>query len=219
MAKRAKTLTKDVLVENYMNYVLTHGKRPHNVFDFSKSIGFEERDFYQIYSDFEQIEAHFFSDMFDYTLELIQKNENYQTYDASQKLSSFYFTFIEMATANRSFVKHLLQNEQMSLKNVMKFKPLREKYLIFVKQILDNPIKIDIQVLNKVQNKVLVEGAWAQFISIMAYWLKDQSAGFEKTDIYIEKTVKASFDVVYSVPFDSLIDFGKFLWKEKMMAK
>ena len=101
----------------------------------------------------------------------------------------------------------------------MKFKPLREKYLIFVKQILDNPIKIDIQVLNKVQNKVLVEGAWAQFISIMAYWLKDQSAGFEKTDIYIEKTVKASFDVVYSVPFDSLIDFGKFLWKEKMMAK
>jgi hypothetical protein len=157
--------------------------------------------------------------MFDYTLELIQKDENYQTYDASQKLSSFYFTFIEMATANRSFVKHLLQNEQMSLKNVMKFKPLREKYLIFVKQILDNPIKIDIQVLNKVQNKVLVEGAWAQFISIMAYWLKDQSAGFEKTDIYIEKTVKASFDVVYSVPFDSLIDFGKFLWKEKMMAK
>jgi hypothetical protein len=46
--------------------------------------------------------------------------------------------------------------------------------------------------------------------------MKDQSPGFEKTDIYIEKNVKASFDVVYSVPFDSLFDFGKFLWKEKM---
>lgn len=218
MAKKVKSLTKDVLVENYINYVLTHGKRPHNVFEFSKSIGYEERDFYQFYSDFEQIDRHFFGDMFDYTIELIQKNEDYKTYDASQKLSSFYFAFIEMATANRSFVKFLLQNGQMSIKNLETLKHLRLKYINFVKSILDNPLKIDIQAINKVQNKVLVEGAWAQFMSIMAFWLKDTSSNFEKTDIYIEKTVKASFDVVYSVPFDSLIDFGKFLWKEKMNA-
>jgi hypothetical protein len=216
MAKKSKSLTKDIIVEHYMQYVLTNGKRPHNVFEFSKNLGYDEASFYQIYSDFDQIEAHFFGDMFEYSLSLLSKTEEYENYDASQKLSSLYFTFFEMATANRSFVKYLLEGQNLSLKSMEKFKDLRQKFIPFINSILKNPIKIDVQALNKVQNKVLVEGAWAQFMSVFAYWMKDQSPGFEKTDIYIEKNVKASFDVVYSVPFDSLFDFGKFLWKEKM---
>ena len=35
----------------------------------------------------------------------------------------------------------------------------------------------------------------------------------EKTE---GKSVKAAFDMVYNVPIDSIVDFGKFIWKEKM---
>jgi hypothetical protein len=50
MAKKSKSLTKDIIVEHYMQYVLTNGKRPHNVFEFSKNLGYDEASFYQIYS-------------------------------------------------------------------------------------------------------------------------------------------------------------------------
>lgn len=216
MAKKAKSITKDVIVEQYMTFILTNGKKPHNVYEFTKHMGFEESSFYEFYSDFEQIETNFLGDMFDYSLSLIKKNDAYENYDASQKLSALYFTFIEMATANRSFIKYILDADRMSLKQLSKLKSLREKFLVYVNTILSNPIKLDIQSLNKVQNKVLVEGAWTQFISIIAFWINDKSSNFEKTDVYIEKTVNASFDVVYNVPFESLFDFGKFLWKEKM---
>lgn len=31
----------------------------------------------------------------------------------------------------------------------------------------------------------------------------------------IEKTVKATFDVLDTTPLESLLDLGKFVWKEK----
>jgi hypothetical protein len=50
----------------------------------------------------------------------------------------------------------------------------------------------------------------------LKFWLDDTSASFEKTDIFIEKSIKVSFDVIDTTPLKSIIDFGKFLFKEKM---
>jgi hypothetical protein len=53
----------------------------------------------------------------------------------------------------------------------------------------------------------------------LKFWLDDSSPAFEKTDIYIEKSVKATFELMNIAPIDSLIDFGKFLFKEKIQSK
>jgi translation initiation factor IF-3 len=49
---------------------------------------------------------------------------------------------------------------------------------------------------------------------LMKFWMEDKSTGFEKTDIFIEKAVKATFDLIENTPVQSLIDLGKFLYKE-----
>ena len=49
--------------------------------------------------------------------------------------------------------------------------------------------------------------------------MDDSSAAFEKTDIYIEKSVNATFELMNIAPIDSLIDFGKFIFKEKIYNK
>jgi hypothetical protein len=49
----------------------------------------------------------------------------------------------------------------------------------------------------------------------MRFWLDDSSASFEKTDIFIEKAVNASFDLIDIKPLKTVIDLGKFLFKEK----
>jgi len=50
----------------------------------------------------------------------------------------------------------------------------------------------------------------------LQFWLNDSSVAFEKTDIFIEKSVNTSFDIMATTPLKSMIDFGKFLYKEKM---
>ncbi|HBK82510.1 MAG TPA: heat-shock protein, partial [Flavobacterium sp.] len=43
----------------------------------------------------------------------------------------------------------------------------------------------------------------------------DTSKDFEKTDILIEKSVKAVLAVLDTTQIESVLDLGKFLWKEK----
>ena len=44
----------------------------------------------------------------------------------------------------------------------------------------------------------------------------DTSKSFEKTDIYIEKSVNTSFDIIDTTPINSLVDLGKFIFNEKL---
>ena len=70
--------------------------------------------------------------------------------------------------------------------------------------------------IQEIQRKALKESAWMQLLMTMKFWMDDTSASFEKTDVFIEKSVNTSFDVLQVTPLKSVIDLGKFLFKEKM---
>ena len=93
---------------------------------------------------------------------------------------------------------------------------LKKRFVLFI-QHLDIAL-IDLSQVNfeKIQNKSLQESAWLQLLFTMKFWLEDSSASFEKTDIFIEKAVNASFDLIDVKPLKGILDFGKFLYKEKM---
>jgi len=48
--------------------------------------------------------------------------------------------------------------------------------------------------------------------------MSDESPSFEKTDVAIEKSVNTIFDLFDNTPLNNVLDFGKFLWKEKIMS-
>ena len=61
--------------------------------------------------------------------------------------------------------------------------------------------------------------AWEELLFTLKFWIEDTSLAFEKTDIFIEKSVNTSFDLMDTTPIKSLIDFGKFMWQEKAAFK
>ena len=66
--------------------------------------------------------------------------------------------------------------------------------------------------------KLFSEAAWVQLCFLLKFWTDDTSPDFEKTDQAIEKSVQTAFDVFENTPLSALVDFGKFLWKEKFAA-
>ncbi|KAF2519743.1 TetR/AcrR family transcriptional regulator [Flavobacterium salilacus subsp. salilacus] len=216
--KKIKTPTKSDIIARYTDYCLMNGSRPATVYKFAKDNGFEEADFYAFFNSFETLEHHYFTEMFTYTLEMLQQSPNYAEYGGTQKLSAFYFTFFELATANRSFIMYLMDNDNSSLRSLLKMKELRKVFTAYAAEVLDKPFEMQNERADKAQSNALREAAWLQFLSVFKFWMKDTSPGFEKTDIFIEKSVKASSDLVYNTPLQSLFDLGKFLWKEKFTA-
>ncbi len=219
MATKKSPLSKDKIVSMYMNYTLEHNEKPKSVFHFTKINDFTEAEFYTYFGTLEIIEKEIFNMFFDKTIELLNKNADYETYDMKSKLLSFYFTFFELVTANRSYVVLTLKQHQNQLKNVMILSDLRKKFKTYISEIITDDFRTQQEKFQEFQEKATTESFWFQFLLTIKFWLDDSSAAFEKTDIYIEKSVKASFELMNITPLDSLIDFGKFIFKEKIYNK
>nr|WP_315152574.1 TetR family transcriptional regulator C-terminal domain-containing protein [uncultured Flavobacterium sp.] len=219
MAAKKTTLTKDLIVSMYMNYTLENNERPKSVFHFSKVNGFTEAEFYTFFGTLESIEKEIFNIFFHKTIELLHKDDNYESYDMKTKLLSFYFTFFELITANRSYVTMTLKQHQNQLKNLMILSDFRNRFKEYISEIITDDFRIKIEKLQQYQEKALTESFWIQFLLTLKFWMEDTSPSFEKTDIYIEKSVKVSFELINITPIDSLIDFGKFIFKEKIKNK
>ena len=104
----------------------------------------------------------------------------------------------------------------MGLKNLNQLKKMRH----FFKDFVNNIIQSDNPKNSKFKNAtepIYSEGSWVQFMFILKFWLEDNSKGFEKTDIIIEKSVNTVVDLLDTKPLDNIIDLGKFLWKERKM--
>ncbi len=216
MAKK-KSISKTDLISMYMDYVLEFNEDPKSVYKFSKDNNLEETYFYQYFSSFESIKTQIFSSFFENTMTLLNKSDDFKTFDARNKLLSFYFTFFEVLTANRSYVVYSLKQKENKLEGLKSLKELRSHFKKFINHLEIEKLELKQERLEKIQDKAITETAWAQLLLTIKFWLDDTSPSFEKTDVFIEKSVNVSFDIMNISPIKSVIDLGKFLFKEKMM--
>jgi hypothetical protein len=219
MATKKSIITREKIISLYMNYRLENDNKPKSVYQFAKTNGFEESEFYSFFGTLESVEKEIFKMFLDKTIELIQKDTNYEAYDMKSKMLSFYFTFFELLSSNRSYVVLVLKEHKNQLKNLMQVTVLRVGFRNYISDIITDEVRTQNEKFQNFQEKAIQETAWIQFLLTMKFWLDDESAAFEKTDIYIEKSVKATFELLNVAPLDSLIDFGKFIFKEKIYAK
>lgn len=217
MAKK-KSITKEQLVSKYMETVLDHG-RPASVYAFVKSQQLTETDFYNYYGNFDALEEDIFHTFLQSSIALIEKSEEYAVFDTRNKLLTFYYTFFEILKANRSYVLASLGNDTGQLKNMKKLTAMRSGFKDFIGHLDWDLLDLKQEKIRKIQSKSVEEGAWIQLLLTLKFWMDDSSASFEKTDIFIEKSVHATFDLLSVKPLQSVLDFGKFLVKEKLNYK
>ncbi len=215
MAKK-QTINESDIIALYMDYVLTHNRKPKSVSAFVKENNFEEQKFYEFFGSFETLEQSVFKVFFDDAHNILEKSEDYLTFDARNKLLSFYYTFFEILTANRSYIVHVLEGNNNSLKSLKMLSHLKGRFANYIEHIDIKTIDLKQEQVIRLQNRSLKESAWLQLLITIKFWLDDTSPSFEKTDLFIEKSVRTSFDLIEITPLKSIIDFGKFLYKEKI---
>ena len=218
MAKKTK-INKENLVALYMDAVLDHNEVPQSVYSFAKMNHFEESEFYRFFGSFEALEAAIYELFFEKTMKTLEKSKEYKDYDAMNQLLSFYFTFFGNLTANRSYVSKSLQMEMGGLNQMKKLKTLRQKFLNFIDELDLGLIDIKNKRIDDIKDSVVNESYWIQMLVTLKFWLDDDSADFEKTDLFIEKSIAASFELANTKPLKSVVDFGKFLFKEKISMR
>ncbi len=214
MAAKTKKITKDDILSFFMDDVLEHEAFPKSVYKFCKAHGITEADFYIHFPSAQAMKNGVWTAFYDQAVALMEKNKEYASFTNKDKMLTFFFTFFEMLTLNRSYVLFALQEEDNMLKNAEQLKGLRKQIKGFAKKLIyKGNAKKDLAI-TKHNPSIFSEGAWLQFLFLLRFWMRDESPGFEKTDVAIEKSVNTIFDVFDNTPLENLLDFGKFLYKE-----
>ncbi len=214
MAKKKKVTSMDI-ISWFMEYVEEHKKYPKSVTDFAKNNNFDESLFYEHFSSFKEVKSTIFRVFFDNTYAVLEQSEDYVSFDTKNKVLTFYYTFFENLNMNRSYVEFALGCKKHKLKSFKTLRELRKSFKNYIAGLEFETIDLKEPRLEKIQQKGIQESAWIQLLITLKFWLDDSSPDFEKTDIFIEKSIKASFDLMDTTAIKSLIDFGKFVLKEK----
>jgi AcrR family transcriptional regulator len=199
----------------YVEALLTTGNRPASVYKFCVDVGISESDFYDHFGSFEGIERSIWKGFADTTVKRVRGDKAFADFSTREKILAFYFTLLEELRANRSFVLLELHSFR-KLEIVPSFlKDFKTSFEAFMESILVQG-KTSGEVANRpFLDKRYPQLFWLHLGFVIQFWKEDDSAGFEKTDAMIEKSVNLAFDLIGKGAVDSAIDFAKFLYQNK----
>lgn len=214
MATKTKKIPKESIIAMYMDYVLENEKVPRTVYKFCKINGLDESDFYLHFGSINAIQKGIWNSFFNNTISVMEKNKDYQDFTNRDKMLTFFYTFFEVLTLNRSYVLFVMEHAKNPMKNMEQVKGLRKHIKDFAKELIVAGNENKNLKITKHNPQLFSEGAWLQFMFLLNFWKNDDSPSFEKTDVAIEKSVNTIFDLFDNTPLENILDFGKFLYKE-----
>jgi hypothetical protein len=161
----------------------------------------EKVEEYVLVSRWETIAANFAAD------------EQFASYSITEKMLTLHFAFIESVREIRSYLLWKYQDWKNPMDQIKGLMGLRSAFQATVSPLLD-AASISGEVPDrKVISKLNVEALGMNLAFVLHFWLKDDSADFERTDACIEKSVQLTMDFVGRNAVDKLFDLGKFLFQ------
>jgi len=205
------------IISSFMDYTLLTENYPKSVYNFCKKNDIQEKTFYKDFGSLDAIKKMIWQSFYENAMSLLEKDKNFDVSSPKEKLLSFYYTFFEVLLLNRSYVLFVFSEEEKILSKMSNLKTLRILFKGFATELIEEG---NINKSSYLQHspKIFSEAAWLQLCFLLKFWVEDTSESFEKTDQAIEKSVQTAFDVFENTPLSTLIDFGKFLWKEKFVS-
>jgi len=199
----------------YLDFVASQQHRPSSVYDFMKNLELSEKDFYQHFSSFLQLESQIWATIFEETCQKISSEQVYENYSVREKILGLYFTLLEELKNYRTFAGFSLNSQKNTWSNSFAVLDLlKDKFDMWVSDLLAEGIQNgeieDRTFLSERYIKVL----WWQMVFILKFWLKDHSPNFEKTDAAVEKSVHLALDMLGKNVADTAFDFMKFLFQK-----
>lgn len=217
MPKAKTKKSREDIIDLSMAYLADKG------FDVSiaqlcKSKKIAQSQFKSEFESIENFEKFVWCELMRSSIETANSDTQFATFSNREKLLTLYFTFFDNCGLNSEFLKQSIKHHgRPGMIKVLKM--LKQEFSSFVNFNLKFSLPLENQYaaqFNSMSNVAIGEAFYGQLLFLLDFWSKDSSLEFEKTDMAIEKTVKASMDIINVTPVKSVIDLAKFFWKERV---
>lgn len=204
---------KDQLQQSYIEHVLHHGEQPKTVFLFARDNGITEEEFYGYFGSFESIDIRIWKGLMTDAIREVRSQEVWTEYSSREKALSLFYGFMELLKSKRSFITFSLRNAKAKIGLSNLFEGMKQEFELFSAEIIQEGLESGELTDRPFFAGKYKDALWVQLGVVINFWLKDTSAGFDKTDEAIEKGVNVTYNLFERSPIDELFEYGKFLAK------
>jgi len=202
--------TRDRILEAYAEHLRTRGRPPASVWKICRRLEIDEKQFFDTFPSLNAVEGAWWSDTISRVVDRIEAGEEWSDYNARQRLLVFLFAYLEDARSFRSILLTRFQ-DMRPYENPEWLTRFRRRFLKFGRSILEEGLESGEIARRANFSGIYPSGMYLHFRSVLAFYVQDESQDFERTDAFVEKTVKLAFDVAAPQAIDSAIDLARFL--------
>lgn len=203
--------TRERLLSAYRDHLLEHGGPPASVFKFTRDLGLEERAFFAEFPNFDALESEMWRGLVARVAGAVVAGPEWAGFTSRQRLLTFLFAFCEESLAWRSL---LLQRVERCgpIPRPARLRGLELGFKEFIGPVIEHGHATGEIAERGMLREAYPEAFFLHFRAVVDFHLKDASAGYERTDAFIEKSVALAFDLLRTQAFDSALDFAKFVF-------
>lgn len=192
------------------------GRLPESLEQLSQNHGLDPRALKALFPNLLKLEQAFYLGLLKQTLELLERDPAYTDYDLPERLLALYYTLFEALQQHRQVLLLSLKAGLGLLQHLSKLERLKAAWIAHVENLLQPALPgFWPEPLKKIQARGLSEAAWIQFLSVLGYWLRDNSPEQERSDVLIEKSVAADFEFWNALHWRHMPDLLRF-WLEEL---
>lgn len=140
----------------------------------------------------------------------VKKGKEWSTFSSKEQYLAFLFAFAGEALERRSLLEQRFAKLTL-LCSPDALKGLKSSFKSFAAELIDHGMENGEIARRGPLGDVYPEVLYIHWRSVLKYFLKDESQGFERTDAFIEKTVEFAFDLFRTQAVDSAADLIRFL--------
>lgn len=193
---------EDKITQAYKEMVIT-GEEPINSFTLCSKIDISEKEFFQHFSSTEDVGRRIWANLAEEVIQGLNASEEVQEYTALNKILAYYFTFFEVALAERSFIEKTFEEKTL-------LTAYRDKFKEFMGDLVQEGIAMEEIVERLSLSSYYPEMLWQLHARLINFWLNDTSEHFVETEKAIEVYSKLPLELMQHNLFDSVFETVKF---------
>lgn len=206
-------MDKKQIQEHFIQFTNENKQFPKSIDDFSNHLGISSTEFYEYYSSLEEINADIWTQTFFDTQQKLFETEIYPQYSGREKTLAFYYTWLEALKEQRDFI--LISARKKAFLDLKPYflEGIKTNFYFWLDEVLLEGKETQEIYARLFSEKIYPKAFWGLTLSVLKFWINDESENFEKTDVFVEKSVNFAFDALGKTFIDSGIELGKFVFQ------
>jgi hypothetical protein len=201
---------RSMISEAYMGNIRKDGHAPASMHRLCQDLGISEKDFYMAFPNLNSVEKHFWKTWIESIIAAVSAGKEWNSFSAKERYLAFLFAFTGEALEQRSLLEQRFGKLTL-LCRPSSLEGLKNSFKDFAGDLIHHGIEKGEIAHRGALGNFYPEVLYIHWRSVLEYFLKDESQGFERTDAFIEKTVEFAFDLLRTQAIDSAADLARFL--------